>query len=49
MESLAKSIVFSLPVTSTAGLRLLDEDEDNNNNNNNQAENAAQSDHDGDA
>lgn len=27
MESKAKSIVFSLPVTSTAGLRLLEEDE----------------------
>ena len=28
MESQAKSIVFSLPVSSTAGLRLLDEEED---------------------
>ncbi len=31
MESMAKSIVFSLPVTSTAGLRLLDDDEHNEN------------------
>ena len=47
MESMAKSIVFSLPVTSTAGLRLLDEDEENNNNN--QAENAAKPENGGDA
>ena len=30
MNSPAKSIVFSLPVTDTAGLRLLDEEEENN-------------------
>ena len=28
METQAQSIVFSLPVTSTAGLRLLDQDDD---------------------